>query len=170
VAKNIITSSLLIIAAALLQSTLLAQVVPYRAVPDIALLILVYTSYQRGVMTGQITGFASGIFLDFLSYAPLGFNAFIRVIIGAASGLLRGFSVDAVFLPALLAAAATLSKAALALALHILFAGATPAYSLRTPSLWLELAFNMVLSPFIFALLRFISMSQDKNAKGLVRK
>jgi rod shape-determining protein MreD len=135
-----------IAAAAVLQSTLLARVPVFGATPDIALVILVYTAYEYGVMIGQASGFAGGLLLDFLSAAPLGFNMLLRTSLGAGVGLLKGnFSLDAIFLPAALAAVATLAKAALLLLIRLLFTGATPAYSL--PVLSMELLFNALLAP-----------------------
>jgi rod shape-determining protein MreD len=70
--KKIVWGSVFILAAALLQSTVFLRLVIYvRAVPDLALCVLVYSAYVNGIMTGQLTGFFSGLLLDFLSAAPL---------------------------------------------------------------------------------------------------
>jgi rod shape-determining protein MreD len=106
-------------------------------------------------MTGQLTGFFSGFFLDFLSAAPLGLNAFIRTLVGALAGLLKGnFFLDFLFLPMALCAGATLLKALAYFLLHQLLAGAVPAYSLLLPAFWVELAMNTFLAPFLFAFLK----------------
>jgi rod shape-determining protein MreD len=154
--KNIIWASIFILVAGILQSTLLRPLsIYFYAIPDLTLGILVYTAYINGSMTGQLTGFFSGILLDFLSAAPLGLNIFIRTIIGAANGLIIGrFFLDIIFLPMILCAAATLSKAILLFALHFLFAGAVPTYSLTSPVLVVELIFNTVSAPFLFAFLK----------------
>ena len=138
--------------AALIQSTLLTRITILHTIPDLTLIILIYISYSNGTMTGQTLGFTSGVALDFISAAPLGFNAFIRTIIGAITGLLKGtFFLDILILPIILVAAGTLTKAFLAFILHILFAGAVPAYDLLMPTLWMELAYNVTLAPFLFA-------------------
>jgi rod shape-determining protein MreD len=156
--KNIACSVVFIIIAALLQSTLLQRVAFYHAVPDIALGILVFASYSNGVMTGQITGFFSGLALDFLSAAPLGFNALVRTIVGALSGLIGcAFVADTVFLPMMLCGAATVLKATLLFLLRLLFAEGVRAYTLQEPLFWMELALNMLIAPFLFALLRRFS-------------
>ena len=153
--KNVFWACVFIVIAALLESTLLSRLAVFRAVPDLALGILVFTAYVNGTMTGQVTGFCSGILLDFISAAPLGFNAFIRVLAGAIIGLLKGtLFLDAVFLPMALCAAATLFKALLAFILHLLFAGAVPTYSVSSPVLWVELMFNTFSAPLLFALLK----------------
>ena len=156
--KNIIWAVVFIIIAGIIQSTLLARLVflfRVKIIPDIALCILVFCSYQNGMMTGQVTGFFSGLFLDFLSQAPLGLNMFIRTVIGALTGIIRGnFILDAVFLPMTICAAATLLKAALLFVLNFLFSGAVPVYAWTASTLWIELALNAAIAPFLFDFLK----------------
>lgn len=157
-AKNVIWTIVFALAAAIVQSTLLSRIALYGAVPDLALGIIVYSAYVNGAMTGQLTGFFSGVFLDFLSAAPLGLNALIRTIIGALTGLMREtFFLDFIFLPMVLCAAATIVKALALLLLHLLFAGAVPAYSLTAPLLWVELGLNTLSAPLLFWLLQLCS-------------
>ncbi|MDR1219437.1 MAG: rod shape-determining protein MreD [Treponema sp.] len=156
--KNIMWSVVFAVIAALLQSTLLRRLSVYHAVPDLALGILVFSSYFNGVMTGQLTGFFSGLALDFLSAAPLGLNALVRTVTGALAGLVRGaFVADTIFLPMMLCGAATALKALILLLLHALFAEGVRAYPLQEPLFWVELALNMFIAPFLFALLRRFS-------------
>jgi rod shape-determining protein MreD len=153
--RSILWTTLFAMIAAMLQSTLLSHIALYRAVPDIALGIVVYSAYVNGSMTGQMAGFCSGIFLDFLSAAPLGLNALIRTFAGALTGLLKGtFFLDFLFLPMALCAVATLLKAAIMFLLNLFLSSAVPAYPLADPTLWIELAFNMVTAPFLFFLLK----------------
>jgi rod shape-determining protein MreD len=153
--KNVVWTVLLTLVAALLQSTLLARLAFYHAVPDLALGIVVFSAYVNGTMTGQLSGFFSGILLDFISAAPLGLNAFIRTLLGALAGIMKGtFFLDVFFLPMILCAAATLLKAMVVFLLHLLLAGAVPAYSLTSPLLWVELMLNTFSAPFLFALLK----------------
>ena len=153
--KSIIWTVVFGLAAAILQSTLLSHLAIYRAVPDIALGIIVYSAYINGVMAGQLSGFFYGIALDFLSAAPFGLNALVRTLIGALTGLMKGtFFLDIFLLPMILCASATLLKALILLLLSLLFSGAVPAYPLAAPTLWVELALNTLAAPLLFALLR----------------
>jgi rod shape-determining protein MreD len=153
--KNIAWATAFIIIAAVLQSTLIAKIAIFHAVPDIALLILVYISYVNGMMKGQLTGFIGGIFLDFFSAAPLGLNALIRTLVGAIVGLFKGnFFLDFFFLPMALGASSTALKAILLFLLHLLFSEAVPSYRLDTPTFWVELIMNTLLAPLVFAFLR----------------
>jgi rod shape-determining protein MreD len=165
--KNIIWASVFIIIAAILQSTLLAKIALFHAVPDLALLILVYFSYVNGMMKGQLTGFMGGIFLDFFSASPLGLNALIRTLIGALVGMLKGnFFLDFFFLPMILAASSTVAKAIFLFLLHILFSESVPSYQLNVPTFWVEMIMNILLAPLLFAFLRlFTPILTDRREK-----
>jgi len=162
--KNIIWTVVFGLTAAVLQSTLLSHLAVYRAVPDIALGIIVYSAYVNGVMTGQLSGFCYGIALDFLSAAPFGLNALVRTIIGALAGLMKGtFFLDILLLPMLLCASATLLKALILFVLSLLMA--IPAYPFAAPVLWAEMALNTVTAPFLFAFLKqFSSLLTHRRA------
>jgi len=156
--KNIIWTVIFGLVAAVLQSTLLSHLAFYRAVPDIALGIIVYSAYVNGVMTGQLSGFCYGIVFDFISAAPFGLNAFVRTIIGALAGLMKGtFFLDILLLPMLLCASATLLKALLLFVLSLLMGGSVQSYPLAAPVLWAEMALNTVTAPFLFAFLKQFS-------------
>ena len=165
--KTVFWTTLLSIAAGILQSTLLPRIALYRAVPDLALGIVVYSAYVNGTMTGQVSGFFSGLFLDFLSAAPLGMNCLVRTLIGALAGIKKGtFFLDIFFLPMILCALATLAKAAVLLVLYLVLSGAVPAYPLTKPVLWAELALNTVSAPLLFGLLRRIKpLSAGRSGK-----
>ena len=154
--KNVVWATVFTLVAAILQSTLLSRLaVYYHAIPDLALGIVVYVAYSNGTMTGQLTGFFSGLLLDFLSFAPHGLNAFIRTLIGALTGLMKGiFFLDIFFLPMVLCAAATIIKAGLLLVLHIVFTSGVPSYSFIEPVFWVEIILNTITAPFLFAFLK----------------
>jgi rod shape-determining protein MreD len=154
-AKNVIWATVFIIVAALIQSTLLSLLTDQHITPDLTLGILVYSSYVNGTMTGQITGFFSGIFLDFLSASPLGLNTFIRTVIGALAGLIRGtFFLDAVVLPMALCAAATFARAFMLFLLRMLLGSAIEAFSFVEPVFWIELCLNTFTAPLLFGFLK----------------
>ena len=153
--RKLIWGMAFILLAGLLQSTLFSRIALFHAVPDFTLGILVYIAYVNGTMTGQITGFFSGFMLDFLSSSPLGYNALVRTLIGALTGLMKGtFFLDIFFLPMSLCAGATIIKAVCRNLLHLLFAGSVPAYDFFLPTFWVELGFNVLTAPLLFMLLK----------------
>ena len=166
-AKKIVWAFVFMLAATLLQSTILSRLVVYiHAIPDLSLTILVYIAYVNGTMNGQITGFFSGILLDFFSASPLGLNAFVRTLTGALAGLIKDtFYLDYFFLPMALCAGATIFKALAFFLLHLLFSEIVPSYNLISLSFWVELGLNTLTAPFLFALLRLfgplLAMSKE---------
>ena len=163
--KCVVWTSVFSFIAAVLQSTLLSHLALYRAVPDIALGIVVYTAYVNGIMAGQVSGFFSGIVLDLLSAAPFGLNAFVRTLIGALAGIMKGtFFLDSVLLPMILCALATIFKVLILFLLNALMGDAVLAYQFTTPKLWAELALNTLTAPLLFAFLkRFRSLLTGRN-------
>jgi rod shape-determining protein MreD len=153
--KKVIWALVIILIAGLLQSTLLSRLTFLYAIPDLTLVILVYTAYVNGTMCGQVTGFFSGLLLDFISVAPLGYNALTRTLIGALTGFMKGtFFLDVIFLPMFLCAGATIAKALSRNLLSILLAGVVPAYNFFLPYFWVELGLNIVIAPLLFAFLK----------------
>jgi rod shape-determining protein MreD len=153
--KKIVWTVVFGVVAAILQSTLLSHLAFYRAVPDIALCIIVFSAYVNGTMTGQLSGFSCGIALDLISAAPLGLNTFVRTIIGALAGLMKGkFFLDIFALPMILCASATIVKALILFLLNLLISSTIAAYPLVAPLFWSELVQNTLLAPFLFAFLK----------------
>jgi rod shape-determining protein MreD len=163
-------STLFAVVAMLLESALQIYIPIIRITPELAMCIIIFSAAGYGVMAGQLTGFLSGLCLDFLSASPLGVHMFVFTIIGAAAGLLRGnFVLDAFFFPMLLGGGATLLKALLLSFLNVLFMGNIVVYSYITPPLWIELLLNMVCAPFVFALLKITGKFLRKQVKGFTR-
>ena len=154
--KRTLLGLLIILIAALLQSTILSRLVSYiHAIPDFTLIILVFTAYVNGTMVGQLSGFFSGLMLDFLSAAPVGLNAFVRTLVAALTGLIKGtFFLDSFFLPMALCAGATIFKALILYVLHLFFPGTVPHYLFFSPVFWVELGLNTLFAPFLFGLLK----------------
>lgn len=156
--KSIILTVILCVLAGLLQSTLIAQFAFFDVIPDLALCILVFSAYTNGIMIGQVSGFFSGLFLDFLSAAPLGLNSLVRTIIGSLTGIFKGsFFLDIFFLPVILCAIATILKALIIFILHIIIGNNVPAYSFSSSLFWIELGLNCLSAPLLFLILRRIN-------------
>jgi len=153
--KSIVLTVILCVAAGILQSTVIAKFAFFNVVPDLALCILVFSAYVNGTMTGQISGFFSGLFLDFLSAAPLGLNSLVRTLIGAMAGFFKGaFFLDLFLMPVILCALATIFKALIIYVLHLFFRTSVPAYLFTSSVFWIELGLNCLCSPLLFFLLK----------------
>jgi rod shape-determining protein MreD len=162
--KAFLLSTLLIALAVVLQSTLLRWVAIRGVIPDLGLIVLVFVAIRRGSMTAQLSGFATGIVEDFLSLSPLGFHAFIRTVVGFLYGLTVGsIFVDPVLMPVILTIVATLFKALISSLLVSFLSIPAQGFSVFTGPLWIELGYNAVLAPFLFALLGLLKVFKPQN-------
>lgn len=163
--KSTVWTVILCVIAGILQSTIISQISFTNVVPDLALCILVFSAYVNGTMMGQVSGFFSGLLLDFLSAAPLGLNCFVRTLIGALTGIFKGsLFLDMFFMPIILCALATIIKAIIIFALHLVFGSVVPAYSFLSSILWIELGLNCLSAPLLFFLLKRIKpLSMGRN-------
>jgi rod shape-determining protein MreD len=153
--RTILISTVLLGVAVLLQSTVLRWVALKGVKPDLALILLVFVAVRRGSMSAQTSGFLAGLLEDALSLAPVGFNALLRTVLGFFYGLLSGsIFVDPVLMPVLLVMVATLLKGLLSSLLVVLFRVPAPGFQIFAGPLWIEVGYNAVLAPFLFAPLR----------------
>jgi rod shape-determining protein MreD len=128
------------------------------------LIILVFISIRKGSMVGQVSGFLSGIVQDVLSLAPLGFHAFTRILVGFLYGLTVGsIFVDPILMPLILVSIATLIKAVVSGLLVLILAVPAPGFAAFTGPFWIELGYNAILAPFLFALLGLLKVLKPKE-------
>ena len=148
----------------LLQSTLLNRIAIKGVRPDLALIVLIFVSMRRGSMVGQVSGFAAGIFEDLMNVSPLGFHSLMRTLIGYLYGIFAGnVFIDPFLMPMILTVIATILKGLLAGIISAIFGIASSGFITFTGRLWIEVAYNGVLAPFLFALL---GLFQDLQAGG----
>ena len=154
--RTTIWTVILCVVAVILQSTLLGMIPFLKVKPDLALCILVFSAYVNGTMTGQVSGFLSGLLQDFLSAAPLGMNCLVRTLIGSLAGVFKGaLFLDYFMMPVILCAAATVIKALIIFILHLIMGSVIPpVYSFTTLVFWKELGLNALCAPLLFFLLR----------------
>ena len=154
-------------ASALLQSTFLADVIPWGFVPDIALIIIVAGSWRYGSLVGEIAGFFCGLALDALGLAPLGFHAFLYTAVGYLFGRLQdNVAPGPVFFPMLSVMVATVMKYSGALLLSWIFAMESPASRYLSVSTAFEIALNAALAPFIFLMIHLLGRLVDHRRGG----
>lgn len=154
--KSFSISTLIVLCASLIESTVLTNITSLPAIPDLVLICVLYFSIENGKLMGETTGFVSGLLLDFLSACPFGLNCLLRTILGYLGGLFnKTLNTDGFFVPALLGLCATIIKALLLWIISFLYPSAVVAYNPFTLLFLFELLFNTVLTPFIF---KFLSL------------
>jgi rod shape-determining protein MreD len=156
--RSVVFSTILLACCSFAQSAWFGGIAVLGVAPDVGLVVLIWLSYKNGLVEGPASGFLSGFVEDFLSASPLGFHAFIKTAVASAAALLHGsFYIDRLLLPVALGAAGTLAKAIVAGALHVLFGDKIHIYSIIDAALWIEAAYNGLLSPIVFLLLTPLS-------------
>ena len=163
---NYIYCFLLAVLCIILQSTLLQNIAVNGVVPDIALIVIVFSSNSLGAMRGQTLGFAAGLVQDFLSAGPIGFNAFIRTVTGFIYGKLKGkLFLDSILLPVIFVVTATLIKEVMISILSVVFIPSAGVNTF-TRTFFIELGLNTFLSPFIFALMKLLKLYRINDKDG----
>jgi rod shape-determining protein MreD len=152
--RSVLLSTLLILACSFAQSTWFGAIAILGVVPDLSLIVLIWVSYRNGLVEGPAAGFLAGFAEDFISASPLGFHAFVKTAVASLAALLHGsFFIDKFLMPIILGIAGTLVKALAAGLLFLLFGNVVHVYSIASRTLWIEAAYNGLLSPLVFLLL-----------------
>lgn len=152
-ARAYLSSILIILCTVLVEFAILSNITILPAVPDIVLLVLLYFSVLNGKVFGESMGFFSGIFIDFLSGAPFGFNCLFRTVIGYIAGFLnQNINYTGFIIPALIGLLGTLTKAFLIWITSLFYTKIIP-YDIISTSFIFELIINTLLSPVIFKFL-----------------
>ena len=162
--NSVLTSSLILGVAVLLQTTVGNWIAVAGVKPDIALVILIFIAQKKGSMVAQITGFFTGLLEDLLSLSPLGFHSLMKSVIGYVYGLFRGnIFMDPIITPVVLTVIGTIGKGLLAGIIGFIFIIPAATFRQFVGKIWIEVLFNAVLAPFLFALLRFVPMFKEKD-------
>lgn len=148
-----IVFALLLVAAALLQATLIPALAPVGVAPNPVLVLLLVWSGLRGTAEGLAWVFAAGLLLDALALDPLGTNGLALLPVALVAGVARRrFFRSGLVVPMALAALATIAHALALAGLRGLdgglsgVAGAVPPFSVAR-LLALQALLNAVLVP-----------------------
>lgn len=151
--KSFLCSFLILLCSVIVETSILSNISFLPAVPDLTLICVLYFSFLNGKNYGQVSGFLSGLLLDFLSGSPLGFNCLYRTVIGYLSGVFRRTINSSGFIvPSVIGLLATILKVFL-IWLISLFFKSIKIYNIFTFSFLFELVMNVLLTPLMFKFL-----------------
>jgi rod shape-determining protein MreD len=157
--KLTLITILVLFIALLVQSTILNAISISGVKPDITLMIIIFIAFRKGCIPGQLSGFFTGIFEDFISLSPLGFHSLIKATIGFLYGLLEGgFIIDAFILPVVFLAAGTVIKGITSWLLVSIFSIHSSGVSILSVKFLIEILYNSLTAPIVFALLKLIKI------------
>jgi len=86
---KILLKGAIIVAALLIQLTLINSITILGLKPDLIMVVVVVFSLLKGEKEGTISGFASGLLQDIFSTGLLGINALAKTVIGFTCGILK---------------------------------------------------------------------------------
>lgn len=106
--RRILSITIIIVTALLLQSTVFAQIKLLGVKPELMYLVTIVIASLEGPNEGAVVGFAGGMAQDFLLNQPKGITALTLTLLGYAVGLARQYIVSpSPLLPAILVAVGT---------------------------------------------------------------
>ena len=155
--KSLLISTLFLFAATIIESSILSNISFLLVVPDLVLICCIYFSLLNGKLYGEISGFISGLFLDFITGVPMGFNCIIRTIIGYITGLFSNtIIISGLVIPMASVGIATLTKKLLIFLISLFFPKLSlNVYSIISYEFLFEFCANIILAPVVFKFLSF---------------
>jgi rod shape-determining protein MreD len=162
--KLAIGATIILFCALLLQATFLNFIAIDGIKPDLTLMIIIFLGFRKGSITGQVSGFFTGLFEDFISLSPLGFSSLVKTSIGFIYGLVEGgFVIDMVVVPVIFLAVGTIIKGILSWVFILIFSLPAGGVSIFSLKFFIEIIYNMVTAPFIFAFLRLFKILRGSD-------
>ncbi len=155
--KSLLISTLFLFAATIIESSILSNISFLLVVPDLVLICCIYFSLLNGKLYGEISGFISGLFLDFITGVPFGFNCVFRTIIGYVTGLFSNtIIISGLVIPMASVGIATLTKKLLIFLISLFFPRLSlNIYSIISYEFLFEFCANIILAPVVFKFLSF---------------
>ena len=169
--KSLFISTLFLFAATIIESSILSNISFLLVVPDLVLIYSIYFSLLNGKVYGEVSGFISGVFLDFLTGVPFGFNCVFRTLMGYLFGLFsETIIISGLVIPMVSVASGTVAKKLLIFFISLLF----PKLSLNISSIisyqfLFEFAANIILAPIVFKFLSFFKRNLSiRDTKDMI--
>lgn len=164
--RSFLTSFLILLCFALFETAILSNIHFLPAIPDFILICSLFFSFNNGRLLGVTNGFISGLFLDFLTAAPLGLHCLVRTIIGYICGVFnKTLNLNGIFLPALIGFCATILKAFFIWVISIFFPISIDSSTFLSFTFLFELIANTILTPIVFKFLSIFKRTLILNTE-----
>lgn len=153
--RSLFISSIILLCATVIESSILSNISFFLVVPDLVLMCSIYLALLNGKLFGETVGFISGVFLDFITGLPFGFNCLYRTIISYISGLFsNSVIIGGLIVPVLSVGLGTVAKT-LFISLIAIFFPNTNVYinGFISFEFLFEFIENLILAPFVFRLM-----------------
>src|SRR5713226_3647737 len=163
--RRIVGTSLLVLTALILQTTVLPHLALFRVVPDLMLVVVICIGLVRGPSSGATAGFVGGMLRDLLLDAPTGLSALAYVTVGYVVGAIRPYvQSSSVAVPLIGVFAGSVVGTAFYTLLGMLLA--VPAQTLARVAqvILLTGVYNTLLVPFAYPVVRRVAGGAQGSA------
>ncbi len=165
--RQSVGTSLLILTALIIQTTILPHIAPFRVVPDLLLVIVICVALVRGPSAGAVAGFGAGLLRDFLLNAPTGLSALAYLSVGYLVGAVRPYvQSSSVVVPFVGVWAGSLAGTAFYVVLSLLLGVRAEPLDRITQVVALTALYNTLLVPFAYPVVRRVVSSPRGGARG----
>ena len=155
--KSFLITTVILFSATIIESSILSNISFLLVVPDLVLICCIYVSLLNGKVYGEVSGFISGVFLDFITGVPLGLNCVYRTIIGYICGIFSNtIIISGLVIPMTSVGLATICKKLLIFLISLFFPKLNlNNYSIISYYFLFEFCTNIILAPIVFKFLSF---------------
>lgn len=156
--RRMVAIMVVVVTALLLQSTVFADLRLLGVRPELLYLITIVLALLEGPNEGAIVGFTSGLAQDFLLNEPKGITALTLTLLGYAVGMTRQYIVSpSPLLPTIIVFVGTAAGLAFYEVVSFLLGNFDQPVIYGVKVALLAAAYNAVLTPLLYPLLRRIS-------------
>ena len=169
--KSLFISTLFLFAATIIESSILSNISFLLVVPDLVLICSIYFSLLNGKVYGEVSGFISGVFLDFITGVPFGLNCVFRTLMGYLFGLFsETIIISGLVIPMASVAIGTVAKKLLIFFISLLFPKLSlNIYSIISYQFLFEFVANIILAPIVFKFLSFFKTNLSiRDTKDMI--
>ncbi len=136
---------------------------------DVILFIVVYVSILNGSLLGMLCAFIAGLFLDFLSIAPIGLHSFIFTLTAYIIGKFQGvYNINKFLFPSFLGFISFLFNVLLLFVLSFIFGKNIHTYDIFNIQFLIKLFANTLICPLIFFILNLFPDAFTVKEKSIV--
>lgn len=145
----------LILAALLIQTTVLPHLALFQVVPDLLLVVVICIGLVEGPSAGAVSGFAAGLLRDFLLNSPTGLSSLAYLAVGYAVGAIRPYvQSSSVAVPLAGVFVGSVVGTAFYIALSLLLGVPAEPLSRLIQVVLLTALYNTLLVPFAYPVVR----------------
>ncbi|MEO7804602.1 MAG: rod shape-determining protein MreD [Actinomycetota bacterium] len=155
---------LLMLTAALVQTTFFARSLFFDVTPDLLLGVVICLALLEGPTAGAVAGFSVGLLRDLLLDSPVGFTGLAYLIVGYTVGIVRPYvQSSSVMIPVVGIFVGSLAGTSIHQILLALVDRSSIGFDRQVRVILLTAVFNALLTPFLYPAIRRLTSLYQKE-------